>query len=218
MAKNRSAAEKIILELVEDLLPKSPNTPYYKEKFKKMSDKEFDSYMQHLKDGNIISIVEELQGKQRLSTERNLKLAKKYDVKFMNHINIPDEDGTLRTPIPYMVVKLMARRLSQTLSSKIKTAYDNNSVDQMTGQRVNKSKGSAMSYPQIQLGKSQGAKLALLELIKARGGDESMYRAMEQQIAETGKVRISELPDIGRVKSTETLSIMWKSIHIDNNI
>lgn len=218
MSKNRKEAEKIILELVEDLLPGSPNTERYKNLFKSMSDQDFDKYMKYLRDGNLVSIVEELQGKYRLSTERNLKLAKKYDVKFMNHIVIPTEDGDMITPLPYMTVKLLCRRLSQTLTKKIKVAYDNATVDQLTGQRVNKSKGSAMSYPQLQLGKSQGAKLSLLELIKARGGDEEMYRAMEQQIAETGKVRISELPNTGRVKATETLSIFWKSVHIDNNI
>lgn len=217
MAKDRKTAEKIIIELVDDLLPGSENTRYYRDKFESMSDKEFDKYMHYLKDGNVISIVEEMQGKDRLNVKRNLKLAKKYDVKFMNHLLVPQEDGVMKTPIPYMVVTLPVRRLSQMLSKKIKVAYDNNSIDQLTGQRVNNSKGSAMSYPQIQLAKSQGSRLSMLELIKARGGDEEMYRAMEREIAETGTVKLSSIPS-GTVKSKDTLSALWKAMHIDNNL
>ena len=76
-AKNRKAAEAFILKILTRILPKGKSVQIYKEKFKNMSDKEFDKYMQDLRDEKtaIVLIVPNFTGKH-ISLDNNLNIAK----------------------------------------------------------------------------------------------------------------------------------------------
>ena len=65
---------------------------------------------------------------------------------------------------------------------------------------------------------SQGDPATAIYLIKFRGGDEMAYRAMNKHIINNGAAFTSQIVTPSRVKSTETLSIYLKSMHINNNL
>jgi hypothetical protein len=222
MAGNRKAAEKVILEYIEKMMPGSPNTQLYKELFATMSDKQFDDFMKGIEDGSIrLAIIAPNFGEQQLSTERNLKLAKELGHEFFERVWIdPGNDiPPYLSPIKYLVVDLPLRRQAQLLVKKISIPEDNKSVDDFTGQPTGKSKGSKISYPETQILAALNLDANLTELLKLRGGDIKGFDAMNAAISQTGGVSQEAIKHLGsRVKSTETLSIFLTCMHLKNTL
>lgn len=219
MIKNRKKVEAFIIKAVEEILPKGGNKEYYQERFEAMSDKAFDTFMHQLKDGATLHLTAPNVVSEGLKIERNLALLEKYKRKVFHHIELSDGEGNRYiTPIPYMVIDLPVRLQEQSLSKKISVAEDNKRVDDLTGQATGASKGSRISFPQIQMLYAQGAEQSIREFVKFRGGDEEAYRLMEQMIAETGEVDMDAIPDTGEVRSITTLRTFLKAMHLNNNL
>mgnify|MGYP000994375955 FL=1 len=110
------------------------------------------------------------------------------------------------------------RRQIQTLVNKISIPEDNKHVDEMTDQPTGVSKGSSISFPEILVMYAAGHEKAIEEMIKVRGGDLKALQIMEKSIHETGGASLQVIGKAGtRVKSTETLAILMKGAHLDNN-
>ncbi|MNZ76475.1 hypothetical protein D3C78_949820 [compost metagenome] len=59
----------------------------------------------------------------------------------------------------------------------------------------------------------------ITELIKFRGGDSKAFNAMNRSIIDTGTVNLEYLSQFGtKVKSVTTLSVLLKTIHLDNTL
>ena len=102
MKKDRKAATKRLIDLIDQLIPGSPNTKRYQDRLSAMSDKQFDDYMDKLNTGEIIPefIVPNL-GKWRLDIERNFKLAEQLGHSFFQKLNLTDPQTglTFETPL-----------------------------------------------------------------------------------------------------------------------
>jgi hypothetical protein len=222
MAGERKAAEKYIIDNLEKIMPDGTNRKIYEQLFASMSDVQFDNYMKKLNDGSAqLSIIAPNFSKTRLSMERNFALAKELKHNFFEKIWMTDGDDTppYLSPIPYLVVDLPLRRQAQLLIKKISIPEDNKSVDDLTGQPTGKSKGSKISYPEIQILAACGLEDSLVELLKARGGDNDMFNNMNNAISRTGAVSIKAI-DNGNttVTSTETLKTLLTSAHLSNTL
>lgn len=219
MAGDRKKTEAFIVKAIEEILPKGGNKAYYEDRFASMSDKQFDQFMIHLRDGGSLHITAPNAQEASLDIERNLALLDKYKRKIFHHIELSDADGNRYiTPIPYMVVDLPVRRQEQSLTKKISVSEDNKRVDELSGQTTGDSKGSRISFPQVQMLYAQGADESVREFMKFRGGDEAAFRHMEQMLSETGEVDLDAIPDEGEVRSTQTLRAFLKGMHLDNNV
>lgn len=222
MLGNRVAAETIIFKYIEAILPKSTNVSLYKTLFASFDDTQFEEFITKLEDGSSrLAIVAPNFGEPKLSVERNLDLAEKLGHNFFERIWI-DEGGDVPaylSPIPYLIVDLPLRRQAQILVKKISIPEDNKSVDDFTGQPTGKSKGSRISYPEIQVLAAFNLEQSLIEMLKARGGDEKMHNAFNTAISRTGGVSLDAI-DTGntRVKSTTTLKTMLISMHLSNTL
>lgn len=219
---NRKAAEAVVLEYVEKLLPGSPNTKIYKDLFAAMSDKQFAEFMGKIEDGSArLAIIAPNLETPKLSMERNLALAKELDHEFFERIWIDAGDGTpmYLSPVKYLIVDLPLRRQAQLLVKKISIPEDNRSVDDYTGQPSGKSKGSKISYPETQIMAALNLDASLTEMLKYRGGDVKGFNAMNTAIAKTGGVSLDAIaPQAGKVKSTETLSTFLTCMHLSNTL
>lgn len=221
---NREKATKFIVDNIDAILPGSENTGLWKKRLEAMSNAEFDAFMTRLENGeDILSITVPNLGDKRLSVERNLDLADKLGHNFFEHLMLTDPDTgvTYKTPIPYLVVDLPLRRQVQSLMKKISVSEHNGKIDEMTGQRAysSETKGSKLSFPEIQILYAHGLQKSILEMIKYRGGDEQGYRAMDRAILETGGVSLDSLADIPtQTKSVLTLSTFLKAMHLDNTL
>lgn len=222
MAKNRKAAESTILKWVHQILPDDTNQIAYKNLFAMMDDDAFDDWMQKLKRGEIrLCMISPNQSKSRITIENNLRVADEIGHNFFEKIWMDGKQGAASylSNVPYLVVTLPLRRQAQLLVKKISIPEDNQSVDNLTGQATGKSKGSKISYPELQILRSHNLDNCITELIKYRGGDQQGFQAMNDAIAKTGEVRLESIAALGtQVQSTVTLSTMLTSMHLSNTL
>lgn len=220
--KNRKAAEDFILEYIDKIIPDKKNKEIYQNMFAKMSDDDFDKFMMKIKNKEItLAVISPNFGSVKLSTERNLKIAKELNHNFFQRIWIEGtgDRPSYLTPIPYMVLDLPLRRQAQLLIKKISIPEDNKTVDNLTGQPTGSSKGSKISYPEIQVLAAMGLDNSLLELLKFRGGDMKGFIAMNKSINNTGGVSLNSIERFaGGVESTKTLKSFLTAMHLSNTL
>jgi len=215
----RKEAEQFILEYIDKLLPGSDNRLYYeKNVFPRMNDAQFEQFMHDLKDGKqILSIIAPNLHGPKLDIKRNFKVAEELGHNFFQRIVFGPTEGRpgYMTPIPYLVIKLPLRRQAQHLVKKIQIPEDNHSVDHFTGQPTGASKGSKLSYPELQVLAALNLDKTLAELLKYRGGDLGGFNAMNNSINKTGGVRLDTIQAAATgVESTKTLHVFLTSMHL----
>lgn len=220
MSKNREAFISTILDGIEAILPKSPNTEMYKAMFDKMSDEELDQYVNDLKTRKKrLSIIAPNGVSYSLDTKRNLEIAKKWGHQFYERVYMNPGNGIPKylTPKKYLVMLLPIKRQAQHLVKKISIPEDNKTIDDLSGQPTGASKGSKISYPEIQILTALNLDNTLLELLKFRGGDMKGFDALNTQIGRTGGLSLASIERLGtKVKSTLTLSTLLTGMHLDN--
>jgi len=218
MTFNRKGAEKFIIEMVEELLPGGPNAEYYRDSvFPNLSDKQFETWMRQLQSGEeIISIVAPNMSKVKLSTKNNIRLAEKLGHEFRERIWLHTDAGqTYLSNYKYLIIDLPLRRQAQLLEKKISIPENNNTVDNLTGQPTGPSKGSRLSFPEIQILAALNLTETTKELLKYRGGDVHGFDSMNKAIDSTGYVNMSELDKLGtQVTSTRTLKSLLLGMHL----
>lgn len=228
---NRAKATEYILKYIGAICPSDKhNVEITKKHLESLSDEQFEQYMKALrkpKDG------EEDQGRQtltyyapnlgdtKITIERNLAIAEEIGHQFFEQLWItdPQTQQTYLTPNKHLVIDMPVRRQAQIHEKKASIPLHANSVDEMSGQVTGESKGSKLSFPELQSQVSQELESTIIEEIKLRGGDERAYQEFEKQILETGSCSQSDILAMGtRAKSTDTASILLKGMHLGNNL
>lgn len=219
--KNRKAAEAVVLKWVGKIDPSGKNTKMYEDMFATMTDAQFDNWMTAIEQGkDYVSVIADNNTGSRITTDNNLKVAKEMGVHLFQRLWLTDSVTGVKylTPVRYLVLDLPVRRQIQTLVNKVSIPEDNKHIDELTNQPTGPSKGSAISFPELQVLYAQGLDASIQELVKFRGGDEKGMAAMDKSIIETGGVSLEALRQLGtRAKATETLSVLLKGMHFDNN-
>lgn len=222
MAGNRKAAEKLIIDYINLILPDKSNEPLYKTMFSTLNDKEFEQFINDLDTGRQkLCVIVPQMSKTKIDVKRNLELGKKIGVEFFQRIWIPENNGVPKylTPITYLVMDLPLRKASQILDKKISIPEHNNTVDNLTGQPTGDSKGSRVSYPELQVLASMGLDKTITEFYKYRGGDVRGYQAMSMSIYRTGAVSLEEMKKYqSGVESTKTLKTYLTGMHLENTL
>ena len=200
MSGNRKAAEEVVLTYIEKLMPGSPNTQIYQERFAAMSDQEFDTFMTQLEKEEIFLTIQAPNlSEHKLSIERNLAIAQELGHEFFERVWM-DEGNDIPPYLSnhkYLIVDLPLRRQAQLLTKKISIPKNNNTVDMMTGQPTAGSKGSKISYPELQIMAALGLDNSAIEFMKYRGGDLKGFNAMNTAISKTGGVELEALDKLG---------------------
>lgn len=219
---NRKEATAELLKWIDRLLPGSENTRLYREQLEAMTDAQFEAFVQSIEKGeHTLSLVVPNLNEHKLSVERNLQIAKELNHQFFQRLWLTDpvSGKTYLTPVRYLIIDLPLRRQAQLLVKKMSTPDDNKHIDELTGQPTGVSKGSKLSFPELQVLYAQGMDRSIEELIKFRGGDTQGFNAMNRSIIEKGGVSLDAImPQAGKVKATVTLAILLKSMHLDNNL
>lgn len=223
MDQNRKAAEKELLACIEAILPGSPNTQIYRDIFKGMPDNEFDRWIVELENGTRqLSIIAPEMVQPTLSVERNLDLAEEWGHKFYERIWMDPQNGSpaYLSNDSYLVIDLPMKRQAQFLIKKISIPEDNRSIDTFTGQPTGKSKGSKISWPELQiLAALGGFDETISEFFKFRGGDLQGFNAMNDMIYRTGGVSLNAVGTLGtKVKAVQSLSTLLTSSHLTNTL
>ena len=119
--------------------------------FAQMSDKDFERYMWKVEERGYLDIIVPNLMAHKLSTERNIKIAKKFGHEFFERVMIKDREKSYMSNVKYMIVQLPVRRQSQHSIKGISTSEDNRQLDQLSGQPTGDSKAAKISYPEAQL-------------------------------------------------------------------
>ncbi|EKD22608.1 MAG: Virion structural protein [uncultured bacterium] len=222
---SRKKAEDFIISYIEKLLPKSGNREIYFELFASMSDKQFDDFMKALEDGTKrLAIIAPNLADSKLSINNNLAIADELGHNFFERIWMVDSNSSgdvppYLSPLPYLIVDLPLRRQAQLLVKKVSIPENNRSIDDFTGQPTGASKGSKISYPEIQILSAINLEESLVELLKVRGGDLGSFDAANDSISKTGGFSLKAIEHLGTgVISTQTLHTLLTAMHLKNSL
>jgi hypothetical protein len=223
MSGNRKAGEEMLYACLEDILPGSENVAIYKDIFAVMSDDDFERWIGQLESGEISVAIIAPEGRQpALNVGRNLDVAEKWGHRFFERIWMDPQNGgpSFLSTDEYLVVDYPLKRQAQFLIKKISIPEDNRSIDNLTGQPTGKSKGSKISWPELQILTSLGGyEQTIIEFIKYRGGDLQGFNAMNNMITNTGGVSLKAISVLGtRVKAVQSLSTLLTAAHLSNTI
>lgn len=199
-----------------------------------MSDSEFDVYIRSLanpeKNGGtaeeianreILPFVSPPLGKEKITMDNLIALAEKLGIPLFERLWITDPQSgvTYLTPNKYPVFFQLVRRQAQMLTKKYSIPEDTRHVDEMSGQVTGKSKGSKISFPEVQAQLAQGLEATLIEEMKLRGGDQVAFKELDRQLIEHGEASIDDVTD-GTTMTTATsnLAILLRGMMLDNDI
>ena len=98
-----------ITNFVESILPGGGNKEMYTAVFAQMSDKDFERYMWKVEERGYLDIIVPNLVAHKLSTERNIKIAKKFGHEFFERVMIKDREKSYMSNVKYMIVQLPVR-------------------------------------------------------------------------------------------------------------
>ena len=221
MKGNRKAAEEIILSWVKDVDLSGRTLNYYKERFSKMTDTQFEKWIEDLEaERDYVHIIMENMVNRSVTTENNMKVAEKRGVPFFERIWIvhPKTKKRYLSNVPYPILLLPIKRQIETIENKraIPSATSKKR-DEMTGQLL--SAEMSMSLRETQILYAMGLESVIVESLKYRGGDIEGGNEFDKRLLETGEVSINNLLETEtRVRSTDTLKMLLLGMHYDNNL
>ena len=222
MNSKRKAAQDKIIDVIDRTAPGGKNKEFYVQFFESMDDNEFHKFMEDLRDGKSrLSIFAPNFSEQgKITIKNNLKILRELGFEPYQRIWIPAEPGRRAyLSKPMLVGYSPITRQAQFLNKKQSMPKNKNVVDEITGQPTSESKGSKISAPEAHVLESMGLKYTLLELMKGRGGDEGMYRAIQAYSSKTGKVSIQSAAQHSTgVKSTQSLNHYLRGAHIGSTL
>jgi len=220
---NREAATRELLYFIDRFIPGSDNKAIYEKRLNQWSDEEFDDYMNNLASGKeTLALFAANNSPHKLDILNLYSVADELNYKLFQHLDLTDPitGQVVRTNVPHLVLRLPLRRQVQMLYKKMSIPEDDDTVDERTGQATGESKGARVSYPELQVNAAKGLNKSIIEMLKFRGGDEKAYNAMNRAIMETGGVSMDTISSMlpSKVKATQTLSVMFKSAHLNTNL
>lgn len=223
MAKNRAAAQAILLRRMKEMDPSERHFKHYSDLVTKMNNDEFDKFMEGLVDGSnkLVAYILNYDKESVISTDRNIKLAKDMGYEFFKRIWITDPVTGVKylTPRKHMVYEANVCRQIQTLDHKISVPEKNNKIDELTGQVRADSRSSQISGPEMMVMNSQGLTSAIVELMKFRGGDIVSNRHLNHQLETSGEASMNSIPvaHVETNRSVKTLSVILNGMMFENN-
>lgn len=218
----REKVESFILEYIKKITKSEENIDLYKKLFKSMSDSEFHTFMEDLRDDKKhLSIIIPPNLSYNITVNNNIKIAKELGHDFFQRLIFKNEEGLpdITTEQKYLIYHLPIKRAVQYLDKKISIAEDNVSRDYTTGQVAGKSRSRKITYPETQVLSGYGLKNVLQELLQARGGDIKQGNALDTMLFRTGSADLNTLSNYkSKVRSTEVLAQYLNGMHIRSTL
>ena len=196
----RKEMEDLIYGFFDLFDPSGRNTEYYRNKFKSMSDAEFDQYFKLLFEQDDPYLTATMVDYENpLKIENIEKAAKFLDVPLFEKVVLPyasqDPNNPIITKHECLVGYLNIKRLQQLNFKKIGLSTDISERNMITGQVAGHDKNSRNSDQETIALLTVGANVSLKELMSMRADDMVMKAEMNKKIARDGYVAMNELTD-----------------------
>jgi hypothetical protein len=203
---------------MSDIDSTGKNTKLYKKLFKQMSDREFDSYMRDIRDGEGKLFIMLPNMKNSVTMNDIMDVAKKYNVKTHSRLVMNSGNRKYKPDKKVLMLKLPVRRVKQYLFNKISLPDADNKVNILTGQVMNEDKGAKITDIETKILANKGLDEAIIELIKIRGGDTKAYQEAKRVIEETGSLSWNDLEIDSTTRSVVIAGMFLNGLMLDHNL
>ena len=218
MNDRRKEAENYIYKIMDMLDPSGKNTKRYKNWFKNLSDKDFDTYMSNIRDKKDTLTLYSANITDKANMDNFIACAHKLGIELCQHIRIYDAPTNTyyTTPNKYLVLQVPVRRFSQFLDHKLSVAESDKRVDILTGQVMKPDKAGSLSQVEVQALYARQLDTTITELMKYRGGDVVAYAEYKRELEEYGRTNVSKETG-SKVRSAVIFDMMYSGAHIESN-
>ena len=186
--------------IMNKLDPSGTNSKLYHEKFDKMSDNQFDSYIKRFfEDDKQNFYLEIVEYERDLTMEQINACAEMMGVPLYERIAMPylsgDNDNVMVSRAKVPVGYIHEKRMPQTLMKKSAASIKIDKRNPKTGQVVGEDKNARNSDSEVYSLATLGATQFLRETLGARADDMKAKNEMYAAIAKNGYVSLEELSD-----------------------
>lgn len=196
----RKEMEDLIYNFFDLFDPTGRNTEYYRNKFKGMSDAQFDQYFKLLFEQDDPYLTATMVDYENPVLIENVEKAAAFlDVPLFERVVLPyaseDPDNPIITKHECLVGYLNIKRLQQINFKKLGLSTDASERNMITGQVTGHDKNSRNSDQETIALLTVGANTSLKELMSMRADDMVMKSEMNKKISRDGYVAMNELTD-----------------------
>lgn len=226
-AKRRAMIEKMIYDTINVMDPPADgkgdgdNTKRWKALLSNMSDKEFEKFIDHLRNKRCQLNIVMPNMKKTPKIPNLLQAAKMVGLKTSHRLWLPDRTRPGKkflTNEKYLVLEIPIRRAQQEWDKKLQVPSRDSHVDALTGQVIMDDKACHLSTPEIQSLSTRGLNATLAELIRVRGGDVVAYGDFNRQLQEAGEAKLGSLDPRTRARSGVISHVLLESMMFENNL
>ena len=211
-----------MLNFMKKFDPSGRNYENLKNVYSKMSDAQFLTMMEAIRDGRAHTpMIYDHETDNHLDLETVAKFGNKtLGVRYQQRIRYKDKrTGEYSwSNTPRWVLDVPVRRLIQSIENKISVSTSKQ-VNAATNQPVGDNKSASISGPESLILSGQGFNSALNEFMVARGGDLRAKHALEQSIRQSGGASLNTVMVFGEgAKAVSTVSHQLTAMHWRNNL
>lgn len=223
ISKKRKKVLDRLTEIFNTIDPTGKNATRYIAFINKMSDKEFDKFMNNLKNDvphDRLYLSTQNMTDTALNIDNLLSASKKLNMVMEHHLIITDKSTGVKykTPYKYFVGEGVVRRAQQYWDHKISVPESDQVTDQMSGQVTNDSRASNLTAPEMLALRQRGFNNTLIELIKVRGGDKTSYDEFSRLCYETGTSSLNVISPQSKAKSVVVLHAYLRGMMLDSTL
>lgn len=220
IAQKKKKILDFICKLCDTMEPSGLNSKRYRQIIGQMNDKEFDQFMNYMKEGKWQLHIVAPNMIVNLQNEDLLKACDLIGLKLFHKVWMYDKVTGRKylTDNEYMFVKLPVRRQQQFLDEKISVPDNDRSIDGLTGQVTGDSRSCAITNPEIHILAARGLDKTLQELVNVRGGNVHGYNEFRRMLEETGEADLDALDPNSKTRVSVVGKVLLQSMMIDTNL
>lgn len=198
IADKRKKFMNYLCAVMDILDPSGQNSKNYKDKFGKMSDAQFDTYIRKFfKDEKANFYLEIVEYERDLTIENIKKCAEFMNVPLVERVALPyltnDPDNVIVTPYPVPVGYIHEKRMPQTLMKKSAGSTKIQERSRLTGQVTGNDKNARNSDLETYSLAAINAMNALTEFMDPRADNTKAKQEMYNNIMRDGYVSLKDL-------------------------
>ena len=216
---HRKEAVAYLYQQLDRIDPTGKNSARYKKIFDKMSDQEFDKYIEQLRKHEDVLYLYVSNAVDHLDMEGLIQHAKDLGIELFERLYIYDSvtKQNYLTPYKYFIGTLPIRRVSQFIDHKLSVAEGDSKIDLLTGQVTGPDAAAGISQVEVQTLYARNFHHVILELLKYRGGDVHAAASYRRELEETGHTSIGRATS-SVARSAVTMDVLLSGMHIESNV
>lgn len=220
IAQKKKKILDFICKLCDTMEPSGLNSKRYRQIIGQMNDKEFDQFMNYMKEGKWQLHIVAPNMIVNLQNEDLLKACDLIGLDLFQRVWMYDKATGRKflTDNKYMFVKLPIRRQQQFLDEKISVPDNDRTIDGLTGQVTGDSRSCSITNPEIQILAARGLNNTLQELVNIRGGNIHGYSEFRRMLEENGEGDLDMLDTGSRTRASVVGGKLLQSMMLDTNL